>query len=313
VLGVDPDLGVALLAVKQLEGVSNFNTAASASVRPGSYVVAISREADGREQVIPGYVTSVLPPIHEQSGAIDFAVPFPDSVETAAVVNLDGDLVAITTETADGRTIIPADSLPGLIQRLADGPACQAIEVGDLDDNVRDLLDVKSGVFVERVREEAFLPEPSIRAGDVLIEWHGEPVSDAAQFAELYRGAEPGELVHYRALRNGRVVRGATRRPGPDCRPARPTVLLFPKLGLSLEWEQRGWKVVRVLADRPAASAGIEFGDTIVAVGGKSLAERESAPFEKYESDPQPMALTIRTGDRTRIVAVAPEEAEPGS
>ncbi len=313
VLGMDPDLGIALLAVKQMEGVSNFDGTGDLSIRPGSYVVAISREPDGREQVIPGYVTSVLPPLAGQTSAIDFAVPFPDSVETAAVVDLDAQLVAITTQTPQGRTILPADSLPGLVQRLAEGHACQAIEVSDLDGKVRDLLDIEGGVFVERVREEAFVPEPSIRTGDVLLEWNREPVTSGAEFNEQYDAAEAGALVRYRVLRDGRIEQGATRKPGPDCRPMRPTVLFFPKLGISVEWEQKGWKVIRVLPDGPAAAASIEFGDTIIAAGGEKLADRDSAPFERFENHPHPMVLTIRQGERARMVAIAPREAEPGS
>jgi S1-C subfamily serine protease len=311
VLGIDIDSGIALIAVKQSSEVGNFTEVDMTGQHPGSYVVAISSDPDGNEQVVPGYVASVDPPSGDTSGSIDFAFPFPESCSTAAIVDLDGKLVAVTTKTDHGRTILPADRLPKMIQDLAEGSFCQAIEVGDLDEEAARLLGVSGGVLVERVHGEAFMPEPSIRAGDILLRWGDAPVTSADEYRELYRAQEPGAMVRYRVRRNGRNVAGGTRMPDAACRPVRATVRLYPKLGASLEWDQGSWEVLRVVPGTPAKQAGIEAGDRIVAVGGRELSERDATVFERFEVQPRPLACTIRRGDRVNLVVVPPEVEEP--
>ena len=83
----------------------------------------------------------------------------------------------------------------------------------DLGETMRKLLGVTTGVFVENVREEAFFPEPSIRSGDIILRWAGETVPTREVFEQLYRVQEPGRLVRYLVLRDGRRVSGATRMP----------------------------------------------------------------------------------------------------
>ncbi len=311
VMGVDIDTGIALIAVKQSSQVGNFTDVNMTGLHAGSYVVAISTDPDGNEQVIPGYVASVAPPSGDESGSIDFAFPFPDSCSTAAIVDLDGKLVAVTTKTEHGRTILPADRLPKMIKDVADSSVCRAIEVGGLDAEAARLLGVGAGVLVEQVHRQAFVPEPSIQQGDILLEWGGSPVTSVKEFENLYQAQEPGALVRYRVRRNGRNVSGATRMPDSYCRPVRPTVRLYSRLGASLEWDEGSWEVLRVLPGTPADKAGIAVGDRILAVDGRDLTEQDASVFERFEVKPKPLVCTIRTGDRVSLVVVSPGDEAP--
>ncbi len=307
-LGLDPEEGVSLFAVKQPEGVQNFSEAEIASLRPGSYVVAVSLTSGGDVQVVPGYVTQVHLPSAGNSSMIDFALPFPESCEAAAVVDLDGRLAGVAIRTDGGMNIMPADAVGPLVDRLAASAACLAIEAGDLEETARELLGVQSGVVIQRVIESAFEPEPSLREGDILLTWDREPVDSAEEFAGLYFSAEPGKLIRYTVIRNQRRISGATRMPGPDCRPADPGLRLYPGLGVSVEWKEDGWKVIRVLDNSPAEAAGLSVGDAIIGAGGIFFKEKDAEPFEAFDKEPRPMALTVRRHERVRIIVVTPAE-----
>ena len=308
-LGIDVELGLALFAIKQPRTISTFVKVELAKLPPGSYVAAVSLSAEQRVRITPGTLVSLRPAqAGEAPGThLDLAIPFPEAFPTAAIVDLDGRLVGVAVRTTSGREIFAVDAIPPIVDRLATGGVCQAIEVGALSDEARKLLGVRGGVAVERVRGEAFVPEPSIREGDILLSWNRQNVAAVEEFNRLYEEAEPGALIRYRVLRNRRVVSGATRMPGGDCRPVPPAPEVFPQLGLTLEWNASGWKVVGVAGESPAFRADIVAGDMIVGAGGKQFSRRDRTPFQDFEKTPRPIILTIRRGDRVRIVAVSPQ------
>jgi len=163
---------------------------------------------------------------------------------------------------------------------------------------------VRDGVLVERVRAEAFVPEPSIREGDILVGWDGKAVRSAEEFAKLYAAQEPGKLVRYRVIRDGRTVTGGTRIPDRHCRPVEPRLRFYPRLGLHTEWSGDGWLVVQVRPESPAAQTGLTRGDRIIGVNGRRLRPRDATAFERYENDPRKIAFLVRRGDRVRVVVI---------
>ena len=76
--------------------------------------------------------------------------------------------------------------------------------------------------MIEYVHPAAFHPEPSLRGGDILLEWGEEDVTSAEQFRQLYDAGVPGDLVRYRVLRNHRRIAGGTVVPDAECRAGRP-------------------------------------------------------------------------------------------
>ena len=196
---------------------------------------------------------------------------------------------------------------------------CLSIETTDLTEEVRGILRVRSGVLVERVRQDAFLPEPSVQAGDILLRWDGKEVNGAEEWKQIYGDQEPGSLVRYVLQRGGRRVSGATRMPGPDCHPVARSMETFVALGLVLRWDAgidhgppEGWTVMGAVSDAPAARAGLLRGDRVVAVQGRALTfrnrRRDLEPFERGDST---LALTVWRGERVQLIAVSPPSEEP--
>jgi S1-C subfamily serine protease len=215
-----------------------------------------------------------------------------------------------------------------LVDALQTETLCRSIEVAALTDDVRQRLGLDSGVLVEYVLVEAFAPEPSLRPGDVLLEWGGTPLESVEQFMQLYDAQAPDSLVGYRVLRGQRRVIGGTVMPARDCVPVSSDPVRLPRFGLAAGWMSAdgvdadenddgatdGWRVVAVAHEGPAATAGVEEGDWLVSVDARAVDDRQDRSLlEEAATSEDLLLLSLRRGDRAKLVAVAPREAEPSA
>jgi hypothetical protein len=328
-LSVDTQLGIALFELAQAAG-EPFQLISPVSLPPGSFVAAVSVEPDQRLRITPGHLVST-----EQTGVSEqdlesFVVSFDDegAPPVTAVVDLDGNLVGLALHSPDGSRLLAAPAIYRLVERLKEQPACHSIEVAVVPPALAKLLRLREGVFVEKVRQDSFLPEPSIKAGDIILRWGGKRLENVAQFHESYDGQPAGTLARYTVLRGQRRITGATRLPASDCRPLGAPQRSFPRLGVLLHWigsaetgatdSMPGWRVDAVVEGSPAAGAGLLSGDDIVAINGSGLVERTAArlieSFEeqgrgarKRKNQERPLVFTVQRGDRLKLLPVSAE------
>ncbi len=284
----------------------------------GSYVGVVTLSRAGEPVVAPGYLVGATSRADELANGSDLAISadLPETLAIGAVVDLDGALLGLVYRAPTGRRAVSSTGLLRLIERLQAETVCRGIEVTDLDDAVREALVLEGGVLIEYVHREAFVPEPSLRGGDILVEWAGERVQSAAQFQLLYDGQAPGALVRYRVLRNRRRISGGTIVPDGDCQPLGPRGVRLAARGLALEWVPGaadepaagpGWRVAAVAEGGPAAAAGIAEGDWLVAIDGRGVRDADDRDAIAAAADrAEPLLLQLRRGDRARLVAVAP-------
>lgn len=284
----------------------------------GSYVGVVTLSRAGAPVVAPGYLVGATSRADELANGSDLALSadLPETLSIAAVVDLDGALLGLVYRAPTGRRAVSSTGLLRLIERLQAETVCRGIEVTDLDDAVREALVLEGGVLIEYVHRKAFVPEPSLRGGDILVEWAGERVQSAAQFQLLYDGEAPGALVRYRVLRNRRRINGGTIVPDGDCQPVDPRGVRLAARGFALEWVPGaadapaggpGWRVAAVAEGGPAAAAGVAEGDWLVAIGGRGVVTADDRDAIAAAADrAEPLLLQLRRGDRARLVAVAP-------
>ncbi len=320
-VAVDARLGIALFELP--EPVENpFSLLSPASLPPGSFLAAISVEADKRLRISPGYLVSAEKTGLAGEDAESFEVSFElgDAPAAAAILDLDGNLVGLAVRSPEGTRILSAPAVSRLVKRLAEQPPCYSIEVADLPAPAAKLLGLRNGVFVERVLEESFRPAPSIHPGDVILRWAGKDVESAEQFHELYGEQSPGSLARYTVRRDNRRIAGGTVMPGRDCRPVgRPPVSLV-EMGVVLEWSEHpgnptgeagGWRVTSLIEDAPAWESGLRVDDWILSVNGRQVSRRNAeTSFSSFEKRNRSLALAVKRGDRVKLLAVSPDEVE---
>lgn len=311
VAAVDPDLELALVELPPETAPPPAVPADAADLRPGALMAAVTLHSDGRLRIAPGQLVSV-PPLEllgpPVAGDLETTAALPRPTRAAALVDLEGRLLGGTFAASGGVRQLSAGALRAVLARLLAEPHCRALELGDLEGAARRLLGVDHGVLIERVRREAFAEEPALRAGDVLLTWRGERVSDVAGFRRLSAGDAPGTRVPHVVLRAGQRVRGTTVVPRADCRPVPAPARAYARLGLALAPAGTEPRVSDVPAAGAAARAGLLPGDRLLAVAGQPAdSPGARAALAAFEKTPRPLLLTVRRDERVRLIAVVPQ------
>ena len=314
--GWDAEVGLALFGPVG-EDRTPFTLTDPRAMPSGSYVGAVTLTAEGAPIVAPGHLMGATPPGTRLAAAGDLfvSVELPPAFTMAALINLDGALLGVAYAAPSGLRMISSTAMLALIERLQARRVCRGVEVANLDDRVRERLVIEDGVLVEYVHREAFDPEPSLREGDVLIEWGGDRVQSAAQFRRIYDAHTAGDLVRYRVLRRRRRITGGTVVPAADCTPVRPGPVRLAAFGLALEWVGSaeaadgapGWRVAAVALGGPAAAAGVRERDRVAAVDGVVVSsEDDRRRIEAATARGEPLLLSLRRGGRAKLVVVPP-------
>ena len=316
-----------LIAVDDDRGLSLFEVDAAASqplllvppasVPSGSYVGAVTRDRSGRAAITPGHLVAARAesqPNGDPSLAVSMTLL---GWGATAVVNLDGALVGVAIGGGDaalGTRLFSSSVVRQVVTELQRPVVCRPFAVTELDASVLELLGIDTGLLIERVRQDAFRPEPSLQAGDVLLEWGGEPVTTLEAFETRSDALGAGELTAYRILRGRRRLNGNTIMPARDCQPiAEPPVQLL-RYGLALRWvggpvedKAGGWRVAATVDGGPAAIAGVQVDDLLLAVDGRPVAESDArARFKRLEQRGQSAIVTLQRVDHVRMFVLVP-------
>lgn len=241
-IAVDRDLGLSLFEVDRSR-FEAFELIPPAAVPSGSYVAAVTRDRTGRAAITPGHLVSARAAPDGLSLRVSMRLTGPGAT---AVVDLDGALVGVAVDLGTGAELrlLSSSVVRQVVAELQRRVRCRALVVSELEPPVLALLGVERGVLIQQVRQEAFVPEPSLHAGDVLLEWDGEAVSTVEPFETA-----TDALAHERA----RAIPGAARtspasgghgparsRLSPARRAAGPTGRLRSRVALDHRRSGRG-------------------------------------------------------------------------
>ena len=279
-LGLDPGGDLALLKIETDEDLPHLPLGDSDALQVGSLSLAIGNPiALGLVDQTPTFTLGVISALHQYRGIYNDAVvtdaPVNPGNSGGPLVNMAGALVGVNglVQTRWGLRAstglgyaVPANQIKRFL------PALKAAEGGEIYrgrlpgiewDEDEEAGDVK-GARIETVREESDAARAGFQAGDVVLRFDGEPIWHAARFAALVRGRPAGTAVEV-VLRRGEeektlTVTLGTLKPG--------------KLGFKLARPKAGDEHLRVdtvEADAPAARAGLQAGDEILAIQGTEL------------------------------------------
>ena len=268
-------LGLALFDVSDVAETA-FTLSDPRSLPSGSYLGAVTLDGSGEPTITPGYLVTTVGGTDRGSGDLIVSMDLPSTLSVAAIINLDGAMVGFAYASELGPRVVTATEMLGLIETLQTETVCRSIEVSDLDDEVHRRLGVERGMFIEYVRPEAFAREPSLRGGDILLEWGDTSLESAELFAGLYDAQMSGSLVRYRVLRGRRRVTGGTIMPARDCAPVTAEPVRLPRFGLAVQWI--GGSVTDYRRERRVAGRG---GRTRWAVGGRGCSRARSHPVSR--------------------------------
>ena len=320
-LGVDSDLELAVFVLEKPYRAAPFRLLNPAAIPTGSFVAAISIKPDDTLRIKPGHLISAnaLNGLAGSAGSsLEVSVGLTDLGPAAAIVDLDGSLAGVALESSRGGVRLhSSEAVRRSVENLRQGRPCLSIEVAELMPDAAAVLGLNGGVVIERVRAESFVPEPSLRAGDILLRFSRADIHGVEQFEQLYIGLEPGKLVRYVVFRDGKRLSGGTVLPNRDCRPITELVEVFPRMGLALRWveggssetgpTEAGWRVAATTDHSPAAQSGLKRGDRVIALNQRTLGrDTPIGAFDGFERLGRAVVLTVQRDDRVQLVVVTP-------
>jgi serine protease Do len=237
---------------------------------------------------------------------------------------------------------IPADTVKSVVAELRDkgtvtrgwlGVQAQAVTPG-----IADTLGLKDtrGALVAEPQADSPAAQAGIAPGDVIASIDGAPVKDAKDLSKMIGGIAPGTAVKIgvrRAAEEKTITVTLGQRPTQQQASAKPSSAPDnapknapsnetagrgasgdPDLGLRLAPASRmpgsggqGLVVTGVDPTGVAAEEGVELGDVILEVGGKSVSspeEMENHLRDARRGGRRSVLLRLRSGDSTRFVAV---------
>jgi serine protease Do len=179
-----------------------------------------------------------------------------------------------------------------------------------------------SGALVDEAKADTPAAKTGIEAGDVITAVNGNAVKDSRSLAREISAMAPGSTAKLDILRKGEqksisvtlaAMPSDQKQASAEDRDS-GSMRGTPRLGVSVapasDVDGAGGKGVVVTAvdpEGPAAANGVQSGDVILDVGGKSVGnagELRSALSEAKSSGKHSVLMRIKSADTTRYLAV---------
>ncbi len=336
VIGTDPKTDLALIKV---DGKSDFAHVNFETTTPriGDWVVAV-----GNPYGLGGTVTAG---IVSAEGRDIGSGPYDNYIQIDAPINkgnsggptfdTNGNVIGVNTAiySPSGGSVgigfdIPASTAKMVVEQLKDkGSVTRAwlgVQVQPVTQGIAESLGLKNaeGALVDDAQPDTPAAKAGIQAGDVITAVNGTAVKDSRGLAREISGMTPGSSAKLDILRKGEsktiTVTLATMPNKPEKQAnagqSEENARGVPHLGLSVAPAgdvagagDKGVVITAVDPEGPAAEHGLQSGDVILDVGGKSVgsvSDLRSALSDAKSSGKHDVLMRIKTADNTHFVAV---------
>jgi serine protease Do len=330
VIGIDKQTDVAVLRIdaKDLPTVKVGDPAKS---RVGEWVVAIGSPFGFENTVTAGIISA-----KSRSLADDGYVPFMQTDVAINPGNSGGPLLNVAGEVIGINSQIYSESggYQGLSfaipidvamnverQLLTHGKVSRGrvgVTIQEVDQGLADSfgLDKPRGALVDAVDAGSAAAKAGVEVGDIILKFNGKDISRSSELPVLVGAAAPGSRATIQIWRKGGTkeltvtlgeMNGAV--AAADESKAQTST---GKLGLALrpltgdekaQVEGGRGLVVEEVADGPAARAGIERGDVIVAANGEQVGSVDQLKKQLGRGGKR-IALLVQRGDQRLFVSV---------
>ncbi len=330
VIGSDKKTDIAVLRIdaKNLPTVRIGNPA---NTRVGEWVVAIGSPYGFENTVTAGIVSAKSRSLPDGT-----YVPF---IQTDAAVNpgnsggplfnLAGEVIGINSQIYS-RTggyqglsfAIPIDVAMRIEnQLLATGKVSRAklgIGIQDVDQALADSFGLpnRTGAMISSVERDGPAFKAGLKEGDVVLKFNGSPISRSADLPLVVGNTAPGSTAEVEVWRNGKTERFSTKlveltdKVASAAKPGAAKAVDAGKLGLAVRpltaEEKRKADVAGGLvvenANGPAARAGLQAGDVIIALNGRPVNSAEE--LRSLADKAKNVAVLVQRDGGRRYIAI---------
>lgn len=284
VVGAEPDFDIAVLRLKGAKNLPSVAMGDSTDLMPGESVIAIGNPFGFSHTVTTGVISALDRTIEAEDGI------FTDLIQTDAAINpgnsggpllnVLGELIGINTAIygkAQGIGFaIPISKARRVVDEILDqghvSTPWLALIGQNVDPRTARYLRLPSaeGLLVTEVFKDGPAADAGIRVGDVIMELSGNSVTDRDKYLSLLRNHQPGAPIRVKVWRDG-AEKSFTMKTA-DFDDATAKNLALRRWGIAVRDGRNGGAVIdQVRKDSPAAQLGLEKGDTVTAISGRSI------------------------------------------
>ncbi|MDH3211003.1 MAG: trypsin-like peptidase domain-containing protein [Myxococcales bacterium] len=307
-IGADPNNDIAVLQLKDGEGLPWIPLGSSDDLLVGEPVIAIGNPFGLSSTVTTGVISALDRSVRTDQrvfrGFLQTDASINPGNSGGPLLNAEGELIAINTAVYQGGQgigfAIPIDTAKRVIHELiAHGevaPVWLGLDFQDLDAALVEALQLPAnlrGALVNRVRERSPAHRAGIRRRDVVTHVDGSPVSSARGFFERLETVTDGQELRIDLWRDGEA-RSLTAR-AEEIPHDRVVPLLEDLLGMRLGPRANGgsYSVREVRAGSGAARIGIQPGDLVLGINGRPLDDVDSLRRSALELRGRHRALVV--------------------
>lgn len=334
VIGSDERTDVALIKI-DAKDITPVPIGDPKQLKKGQWVLAIGSPFGLDSTVTSGIVSAIGRDTGEYLPFIQTDVAVNPGNSGGPLINLQGEVVGINSQIISrsggfmGISLaIPIDEAMRVVEQLrATGKVTRGrigVQIGEVVKDVADAIGLPraEGALVSSVESGGPADEAGVQPGDVITTFNGENIRRWSDLPRIVGETKPGTTAPMEVWRKGRTVKLSVKvaeipsertaaSGGGDARPKAPSADNLLGLGVSdvpadmqRKLRIKGGVQVRV-AKGPAAQAGVQENDVILAVNDSDITDAEQfgklvAKLEKGKA----VGLLVRRGDQTQWVAV---------
>jgi len=289
-IGADPNNDLAVLQAKGAGDLPWVPLSISSDLMVGEPVIAIGNPFGLSNTVTTGVISAIDRSVRTEHrvyhGFLQTDASINPGNSGGPLLNAEGKLVGINTAVYSGGEgigfAIPVDVarrvVLELIQHGEVTPVWLGLDFQDLNPGLHEALGLPeelTGALVNRVRKGSPAARAKLRRGDVVTHADGHRVNSAQDFFEILVTVTPRQVVKMSYWRGGKTgTVGVTAEKVPA---ELVEQLTDDLLGIELTArDEVGFVVTRVRAGSGAARIGLEIGDVVLAINGRSLVHEES-------------------------------------
>jgi serine protease Do/serine protease DegQ len=285
VVGADDRSDVAVLRVRNAKLPAEMRLADSSQLQVGDFVIAIGNPF-GLQHTVTSGIVSALGRSGINRGSVEDFIQTDAAINPGnsggALVGLDGDLVGINSVILSGSGgnigigfAIPSNLVRSIMEQLISTGRVNRGQLGvntlPLTAEFRKSLGLPEnaqGALVSQVIAGSAAAKAGIEAGDVVTSVRGSPIRGNAELANTIGMLKVGESIEIGLLRDGKpltvtaVLKAPAQTQGVAIHPA----LEGAEFVDSTEDSAGGVRVSQISPGSPAAQAGLQTDDRIIAV-----------------------------------------------
>ncbi|HWI40404.1 MAG TPA: DegQ family serine endoprotease [Verrucomicrobiae bacterium] len=330
VKGLDEKLDLALIKIDPKDHLPVALLGDSDVLETGEWVMAIGNPFGLSQTVTAGIVSA--------KGRVIGSGPYDDFIQTDASINpgnsggplfnARGEVIGINTAiVAGGQGIgfaIPINMAKTVVSQLRDtGHVTRGwlgVTIQPITPELASSFGLKSekGALVSEVLKESPAEKAGIRAGDVVVEFNGRPISEMNELPRLVAVAPIGSKATVSIFRDGKTEsRTVTIEQLKEGAAEVLTTLAREKLGMAVAELNKelavrlglrdvsGVVVMEVAPGGPAEAAGVSRGDVLVKVNDAQVKSVEDYERALAGIDRTPVVrLLLKRGDNALFVAL---------